>query len=70
MKNGTSFLDGIPSLKLCKGSGSSEEEYTDEFHVQPEEGTGFSPTDKAQVNKHEGIPQIFSLIRQSLGLES
>ena len=38
------------NLKLgIKGSGSSEEEYTDEFHVQPEEGTGFSPTDKAQV---------------------
>ena len=58
MKNETSF-DGIPSLKLCKGSGSSEEEYTDEFHVQPEEGTGFSPTDKAQVKNHEGITQIF-----------
>ena len=40
------------NLKLgIKGSGSSEEEYTDEFHVQPEEGTGFSPTDKAQVQK-------------------
>ena len=51
-------FDGIPSLKLCKGSGSSEE-YTDEFHVQPEEGTGFSPTDKAQVKKHERIPPIF-----------
>ena len=64
-------FDGIPSLKLCKGSGSSEEEYTDEFHVQPEEGTGFSPTDKAQVKKHEEIPHFFIvLIRQSLGLES
>ena len=61
-------FDGIPSLKLCKGSGSSEEEYTDEFHVQPEEGTGFSPTDKAQVKKHS--TNFHSLILQNLGLES
>jgi len=46
----TDFVDSVPvsDVEAKGGSGSSEEEYTDEFHVQPEEGTGFSPTDKAQ----------------------
>ena len=44
---------------VVEGSGSSEEEYTDEFHVQPEEGTGFSPTDKAQVQISEENPDFF-----------
>ena len=52
---------------LFKGIGSSEEEeYTDEFHVQPEEGTGFSPTDKAQVQTFRKFSaDILSLVSPS-----
>ena len=46
----TDFVDSVPvsETEAKGGGGSGEDEYTDEFHVQPEEGTGFSPTDKAQ----------------------
>ena len=63
----TDFVDSVPvsdveakggekrhcvmDSNLVIGGGSGEEEYTDEFHVQREEGTGFSPTDKAQVQR-------------------
>ena len=50
-----------------KGIGSSEEEeYTDEFHVQPEEGTGFSPTDKAQVHTFRKIFGLTSCLLSAL----